>query len=484
MVYNWNEFINEEESLSFFENSLKQLNKIKSLLWTKMVDSERSGSNIASFTAEMKSKVDEIEKYQKEIKDLPRDKRRELVTRLINEVNSILEKVNTAEKEAEEKEAEIKKKEGSPESLLNAKEDANTKFQKARDLAIKMSSESAKKAETTKTETKEEFEIKTGQTDKELSSKDPKMVDKIKNLQSHIIGKGDKLKKYLEDKGAPNGIYGKRTTSTIKLIQKSLGLKDDGILTASLYSKIMNESSKVNNVLIFEEYLFEDTLSDKKIDWKKVEDLIGKDTESQKEISRGEIKKSIQIKPKTDEKTEAMLKEVGEFKTEGIKDPMRKVISLGGSLRKTDKGNQFIQLGVWAFYKNGACSNIADGDMGTFDINGVNMKKSGKIPFDKIDFTASIATNVKKIWDIWHSLEFTTKTRNKLSNPDKDFLNEMEKKPLQYKKTLAIAFSRIARDYGRSNMASVDTIFDKLGITIDKVKIQPSGPFNPNEVMA
>jgi hypothetical protein len=246
----------------------------------------------------------------------------------------------------------------------------------------------------------------------------------------------------------------------------------------------MNESLKINNVLVFEEYVFEDLVSDNKIDWKKVEDLIGKDSESQKEISRGEIKKAIQIKPKSDEKTEAILKDVGEFKSEAIKDPMRKVISLGGSLRKTDKGNQFIQLGVWGFYKNGACSNMADGDMGTFDINGVNMKKAGKVEFDKIDFTASIATNVKKIWDIWAGLDNTTKTRNQLSNTDKDFLNDIEKKPLQYKKNLAIAFSRIARDYGRSNMSSVDTIFDKLGITIGKVKLDPNGPFNPQEVIA
>ena len=359
-IKRFSEFIYEADGdgkLGFFENAKKQIEKLKGRLVGTSNELDRT-NQIA-----LKSKVDTlIEKVDKTLQDFEDNnysssKRRRMASGLLDEESKLMADIAKAQ---ENKGNEmIQQAEDLDKNLKASFTDiiaANSDFIEALSEYQKTASEKISK----KSSELPKFEpIKTGDKDKEKDGT-------VRKLQTQMMSKNKEIEKFLKEKGAPNGVYGKRTTAVIKAVQKNLGMKEDGILTPEIYSKIMNESisNSPSSLLMFESFLNE---KEGKIDW----DVVAKEISGYKE----ESKKPAVSKEKVDKRLELL----GEFSDKTVADNLVKVLEMGGLVTKTDKGNPALVYNGITFYKNGRFFNKKWGTKGSFNSEGLKYDKQEKI---------------------------------------------------------------------------------------------------------
>jgi peptidoglycan hydrolase-like protein with peptidoglycan-binding domain len=342
-------FISEAETdgkLGFLENSRKQLEKMKG----RIANQINLADNLDSIhMKDFEDLFSEIDQALNSFKDFKARKKREIASALLDKEAKLMDKISK-EGETESKKI-IDKVDVAGDMDKNLKASfAEVILSRAKylDIFSKYNEEVSSKIENTKDDPK--FDpIKTGQKDTEKDGK-------IRKVQIQLMSKNRAIEQFLKSKGAPNGVYGKGTTSVVKSVQKSLGLEPDGILTPEIYSKIMENKIGDGGLMMFESFVNE---AKDKIDW----ELVAKDLSSYKED-----KSSSKVdKIKVDER----LKLLGDFKDQSVADNLVKVLEIGGLVSKTDKGNPAVAYKGFTFYKNGRFLDKKSGKKGSIDVAGL-----------------------------------------------------------------------------------------------------------------
>jgi peptidoglycan hydrolase-like protein with peptidoglycan-binding domain len=350
-ILRFHNFIYEAETegkLGFFENARKQLEKMKGRIANQI---NLADSFDADYMKDFESLLEEIEKALEDFKGYNSSKRREVAAGLLDKEAKLMDKISKESKSNTEKiVANIEETGEELDKNLKASfAEVVLALSEYQEVRSKYNEEISSKMEKDKATPK--FEpIKTGQKDTEKDGN-------IRKLQVQLMGKNKSIESFLKAKGAPNGVYGKRTTTVVKAIQKSLGLNPDGILTPEIYAKIMENRSESKELMMFEGFINE---AKDKIDWEEVA----------KEVSG--YKEETTPSPKVDKiKVDERLKLLGDFKDQSVSDNLVKVLEMGGLVTKTDKGNPAVGFKGITLYKNGRFFDKNKGKKGSFDGSGL-----------------------------------------------------------------------------------------------------------------